>query len=99
MVNGEVIVIVEVQEVMDDVAFQAYRAQARRQLLERGGAIMGRGGELFEGTPALAGPILVQRWPSEQAFREWQSSEDYRPLLALRKRAARLRVIIVSAES
>lgn len=97
MAQGEVLIIVEVQEIFDEEAFNAYRTQARQQLLERGGELLGRGGELFEGSPPLTGSVLVQRWPSEGAFREWQASDDYRPLLQLRKEAARLRLVLVPA--
>lgn len=97
MANAEILVIVEIQEIFDEAVLKTYQAQARQQLLERGGKVLGRGGDLFEGSPALTGAVLVQRWPSEAAFREWQSSEAYKPLLELRKKAARLRLILVPA--
>ena len=97
MIAGEILVIVEVQEVFDEPIFEAYRAQAREQLLARGGTLLGRGGVLFEGAPPVALSVLVQRWPSEEEFLTWQASEDYAPLLALRNRAARLRITIVPA--
>jgi hypothetical protein len=50
---------------------------------------------LFEGEPV--GRLLIQRWPSETAFREWQASEEYRPLRERRMRAADLRIAIVAA--
>lgn len=99
MTTDEILVIVEVQEIFDEAIFEAYRAQAREQLLARGGTLLGRGGVLFEGTPAAALSVLVQRWPSEHAFRTWQASTDYAPLLELRKKAAQLRITIVPAVS
>lgn len=90
-----VLVIVEMIRVKDQEQLTAYQGQARQQLLERGGKLLARGGETFEGAP-LTGPVLIQRWPSEQAFRDWQESEAYRPLLALRKEAAEIRLTIVA---
>lgn len=97
MVDGEVLVIIEIQEILDEALLRSYQAQARQQLLERGAELLGRGGILFEGSPPLMGVVLIQRWPSEAAFREWQGSESYQPLLELRTRAARLRMTLVPA--
>ena len=97
METEEILVIVEVQDVFDQDMFEAYRAQAREQLLARGGTLLARGGSLFEGSPSLGSSVLVQRWPSETAFREWQRSDDYAPLLALRGTAAQIRITIVPA--
>lgn len=94
MADGEVIVVVEVQEIIDPEAYENYRSQAQQQFGRYGGTILGRGGFCFEGDP-VHGPVLLQRWPSEQAFRQWQSSEEYKPLLELRRRAVKLRLIIV----
>lgn len=92
---GGVLVVIETVAVRDRDQFLAYQAQAREQLLERGGVVVARGGVTFEGA-SLTGPVLIQRWPSEQAFRDWQASEEYRPLLALRRNAADLRMTFVS---
>lgn len=97
MSQGSVIVIIEVQEVIDEAAHLAYREQARVQLLERGAELIGRGGTLFEGQPAAGSAVLVQRWPSEEAFRAWQASPEYAPLRAIREKAARIRILIVNA--
>ena len=97
MADGEILVIVEIQEILDEGVLKAYQVQARQQLLERGGKVLGRGGELFEGAPPLTGSVLIQRWASAAAFREWQSSEAYKPLRELRKKAAKLRLILVPA--
>jgi uncharacterized protein (DUF1330 family) len=94
-----VLVIVEVQEIFDAAAFNGYRARARRQLTEQGGTLLGRGGALFEGSPDVGLAVLVQHWPSEVAFREWQASEAYAPLRVMRDKSARLRIMIVPAEA
>lgn len=94
MTDIEVIVVVEVRKVVDRDALQNYQSQARQQLGRYGGVVLARGGTCFEGDPPLSG-LLLQRWPSEEAFRKWQTSEEYRPLLELRRRAAEIRLIIV----
>ena len=57
--------------------------------------MIGRDGSSFEGE--LVGPILLQRRPSEAEFRAWQESDEYKPLLNRRKRAADLRIAILAA--
>ncbi len=91
----EVLVLVEVCVVHDAVALAAYQAEARKQMAQRGGVVIGRGGSPFEGEPL--GPLVNQRWPSEADFRAWQESEDYKPLLERRKSAAELRIVILPA--
>jgi uncharacterized protein (DUF1330 family) len=95
-IGAEIYVVVEIQEVFDPDALAEYQAQARQQLLERGGVLVARGNCTFEGSPPV-GQTLVQRWPSEAAFREWQESDDYRPLLERRKSCVRLRIAILGA--
>lgn len=90
-----VLVVIETIRVLDPELLAGYQAQAREQLMARGGKLLARGGVAFEGPP-LTGPVLIQRWPTEQAFRDWQESEEYRPLMALRKKAVELRLTIVS---
>lgn len=96
MAEGEVFVIVEIKEVIDPAGLQAYQEEARKQLRERGGLVLGRGGVAYEGDD-LRGAVLIQRWPSEAVFREWQASEAYRPLLERRRKAVKLRLLIVPA--
>lgn len=95
MPEQEVIVIVEVQAVHNAVALDAYRTQVRGQMTAFGGRLLARGGSLFEGTPPLEHGLLLQHWPSEEAFRAWQSSDAYAPLLRIRNEAARVRISIV----
>ncbi len=91
-----VFVVVEIFEVRDAKALREYQAGARAQLAAFGGVVIGRGGEAFDGVPPF-GPLLIQRWPSADAFKTWQASDDYRPLLELRRRAANLRIAIIPA--
>lgn len=86
-----VLVLVEVLEVRDPDRYREYQLAARTQLGPRGGVVVGRGAQMIEGTPAF-GTVLVQRWPSAQAFLDWQASAEYAPLKALRQEVATIRI-------
>lgn len=92
--SGSVLVVIETLRVSDREQFTAYQQQARQQVIDRGATLVARGAEAVEG-PAPSGPLLIQRWQSAQAFRDWQESEEYRPLLELRRGAAEVRLTIV----
>jgi uncharacterized protein (DUF1330 family) len=94
MSNEEVFVVVEIVEVMDEELLKTYQAGARAQVAGFGGKVIGRGVTTFEGDPPFA-MLMVQKWPNEAAFRNWQQSDAYRPLLQKRQRAAKLRIGIV----
>ena len=91
--NENVLVIVEVAAVRDPAMLKSYQLRAREQIGRHGGAVLARGGSMLEGAPF--GPLLVQRWPSEQAFRAWQESAEYEPLRDLRRTCADLRIVVV----
>ncbi len=94
MQNQEVLVVVEIRSVKDAEAMKTYQMGARQQIGAYGATVIARGGSTLEGAPAF-GPLMVQRWPSEQAFRTWQDSDDYRPLRALRQSCADLRIAVI----
>ena len=94
MQDSEVLVVVEVRSVTDPEAMKTYQNGARQQIGAYGASVIARGGSTLEGAPAF-GPLMVQRWPSEQAFRSWQDSEEYRPLRAVRESCADLRIAVI----
>jgi uncharacterized protein (DUF1330 family) len=94
MPNEEVFVVVEIVEVLDDELLKTYQAGARAQVAGFGGTVIGRGVKTFEGGPEFA-MLMIQKWPSEAAFRKWQESDAYRPLLQKRQQAVRMRIGIV----
>ena len=93
MSDGGVLVVVEIAEVRDPAALKTYQLGAREQIARHGGTVLARGGVTVEGIPF--GPLLVQRWKSELAFRAWQESAEYRPLRELRKSCADLRIAVI----
>jgi len=92
--NEAVLVVVEIEEIFDADALASYQTAARQQLLERGGVLVARGDRVVEGTEAVK-QMLIQRWPSEASFLEWQASDAYRPLLEQRRKCVKLRIIIL----
>ena len=94
MSDAAVLVVVEMTAVRDPEQLKTYQSGARVQLGARGGVVVARGISPVEGSPPF-GALLVQQWPSERAFREWQQSEEYRPLKALRERCVDMRIAVV----
>lgn len=92
--EGEVLVIVEQQVVYDAEALAKYQAGAREQAARRGAQVVARGGAVHEGEPESLF-YVIQRWPSAKAFRDWQDSEEYRPLKEARMKAFKVRLSIV----
>lgn len=93
MSDEGVLVIVEIAAVRDPAALKSYQLGAREQLGRYGATVLARGGSTVEGAPF--GPFLVQKWPSEQAFRAWQASAEYQPLRDLRRSCADLRIAVI----
>jgi uncharacterized protein (DUF1330 family) len=94
MSNEEVFVVVEIVEVLDEELLKTYQAGARAQVAGFGGTVVGRGVRTFEGEPEFA-MLMIQKWPDEASFRNWQASDAYRPLLEKRNQAVRMRIGIV----
>ncbi len=94
MAAGEVLVVAELQRVHDAEGLKLYQQGARAQIARFGGVVLGRGDSCFEGSPSFEN-VLVQKWPSAEAFAAWQNSEDYRPLRETRQRCADMRIAIV----
>jgi uncharacterized protein (DUF1330 family) len=94
MTEAAVLIVVEMTAVRDADQLKAYQTAARAQIAERGGIVVARGTSPVEGSPP-PGTLLIQKWPSEQAFRDWQDSEAYKPLKALRLQCVDMRIAVV----
>jgi uncharacterized protein (DUF1330 family) len=90
---GKVLVVAETRAVHDEERMEVYRQGATVQLAKWGGKILGIGTIAGEGEPFAL--LMVQEWPSEERYREWQESEEYRPLLQIRKAVADIRYAFV----
>ena len=88
-------VIAEVS-VTDPEGYEQYKPLAGASVAASGGTYEVRGGavESLEGEP-VSGRIVVLRFESLQAARDWYNSDDYQAALPLRQAAALSRVFIV----
>ena len=83
-------------DVFDPEAFDAYRAHAPETIQRYGGEYIVRGGvyEVLEGPDPLP-RLVVIRFPSMSAAKDWYGSPDYRKLLAVRQRSAKTNLVLV----
>jgi uncharacterized protein (DUF1330 family) len=88
-------VIAEV-EVTDPAAYEDYRKQVPAVVTKYGGKFVVRGGriESMEGgwSPKR---IVVLEFPSMEQAQKWYRSDDYAPLIKLRQKASKGKLIIV----
>ncbi|MGC1816109.1 MAG: DUF1330 domain-containing protein [Casimicrobiaceae bacterium] len=77
-------------EVTDQAAYDEYRKGVPATIAAHGGRFLVRGGavEVLEGD-FVPRRVVVLEFPDAVALKRWYHSPEYRPLLALRKRAAR----------
>ena len=82
--------------VKDPALFEEYRGKVGATIEKYGGRYIVRGGstEVLEGEwqPRR---VVVLEFPSLERAKEWYNSADYRPLIALRQRAADTQVVMV----
>ena len=83
-------------DVTDPVVFEQYRAGVPATIAAYGGKYIVRGGalEALEGTWQPKRVIVLQ-FDSMVRLKEWYSSKDYAPLLALRQKCANTNVIAI----
>ncbi|MHB8493111.1 MAG: DUF1330 domain-containing protein [Casimicrobiaceae bacterium] len=76
-------------EVTDQAAYDEYRKGVPATTAAHGGRFLVRGGavEVLEGD-FVPRRVVVLEFPDAGALKRWYRSPEYRPLLALRKRAA-----------
>lgn len=91
--NGYVIGEVEVK---DAATYEEYRKHVLATIQKYGGRFLVRGGrnEGLEGT-APAGRIVILEFPSYDQAARWYRSPEYAPLITLRQKASKGRLILV----
>jgi len=94
MVDGAVLVVIEILSVKDPAGLQTYIRRASELIGALGGRLVAQGGGPIEGQPGF-GPLAIQRWPSEAAFRAWLASDAYKPLDEIRLASATMRAAVV----
>jgi len=82
-------------EVIEPVAFQEYRSRIGATVEQYGGKFVVRGGRVNpkEGDwqPRL---VVMLEFPSLEQAERWYASSEYKPLIAMREKAARTHLII-----
>ncbi len=83
-------------EVTDPAAFQEYRNRVGATVEQYGGRFVVRGGrvDLKEGDWQPHRLLMVE-FPSLEQAEHWYNSAEYKPLIAIREKAARTQMIIV----
>jgi uncharacterized protein (DUF1330 family) len=88
-------VIAEI-EVTDPAAYEDYRKQVPAVVSKYGGKFVVRGGriEALEGgwSPKR---LVVLEFPSMEQAQKWYRSSDYAPLIKLRQKASRGKIVMV----
>lgn len=83
-------------EVTDPAVYDEYRKQVPATVAKYGGRFLVRGGKVepLEGgwSPRR---VVTLEFPSMEQAQKWYRSEEYAPLLQLRQRASRGRLILV----
>jgi uncharacterized protein (DUF1330 family) len=94
MSEAPVFIVIEVISVQDPEGLKTYAQRASQLIGPLGGQIVAQGGATIGSEPGFA-PLVIQRWPSEGAFRAWLESDAYRPLNEIRLASATMRATIV----
>jgi len=94
MLEKPVLVVVEVISVKDRKGLQTYSKRAAELIGPLGGVVIGQGAIPVEEEAGFS-PLVIQRWPSESAFRAWLDSDAYQPLREIRLASATMRAAIV----
>jgi len=83
-------------EVIDSAAYEEYRAKVPGTIAAYGGRYLARSAaaEVLEGDWSPKRFVILE-FPSLAQLKAWYQSPEYRPLLEIRKRAARTSVIVV----
>ena len=82
-------------DVTDPSAYEEYRKRVLATVQKHGGRFLARGGraEALEGA-APPKRVVVLEFPSYEKALEWYRSAEYAPLIKLRQRAAKGRLIL-----
>jgi len=83
-------------DVMDPAAYEDYRKQVGAVVTKYGGRFIARGGgvEALEGGWSPKRLVLLE-FPSMEQALEWYRSPEYAPLIKLRQKASRGRLVAI----
>jgi uncharacterized protein (DUF1330 family) len=88
--------IVDIARIHDEETYARYRSQVTAGLEAAGGRYLVRGGdvEVIEGT-LRPGRLVIVRFDSIEAARQWWSSPEYEPLRKLREASTSSNMVLV----
>jgi uncharacterized protein (DUF1330 family) len=83
-------------EVTEPAAYEDYRKQVLAVVTQYGGRFIARGGrtETLEGSPAPKRLVMLE-FPSFEQAQKWYRSPEYAPLIAMRQKASRGRLVLI----
>ena len=83
-------------EVTDPATYEDYRKQVLATVTQYGGRFIVRGGQV-EGLEGGWAPkrFVALEFPSMDQARKWYHSEEYKPLIALRQKGSRGKLVFV----
>lgn len=87
-------------DVTDPALFETYRPLAAASIAEFGGRYLVRGGakEVLEGDMPAPRSVLLE-FPSPERAMEWYNSPQYQHALAIRKRAAKTDLVLLTGQA
>jgi len=87
-------------EVTEPKGYEDYRKQVLAVVTQYGGRFIARGGkaETLEGSPP-ARRLVILEFPSIEQAQKWYRSPEYAPLIALRQKHSRGRLVLVEGVS
>ncbi len=94
MHEKSVLAVIEVISLEDKEGLRTYSKRASELIGCLGGVVVGQGAIPVDEEASFS-PLVIQRWPSEGAFRTWLDSDAYRALREIRLASATMRVAIV----
>jgi len=81
-------------EVTDPAVYDDYRKQVLATITKYGGRFLVRGGKAEAMEGAMPKRMVLLEFPSYEQALQWYRSPEYAPLITLRQKAARGRLII-----
>lgn len=87
-------------EVTDPAGYEAYRKRVPAVLAAHGGRFLARGGSItaLEGSWSPERLVIIE-FPDMTALKSWYESPQYRPLIELRNRHARSKLIAIEGSA
>ena len=89
--------IVASVEITDHAAYEEYRQRVPAVIAAYGGRYLARGGAVqrLEGDVPINNRLVILEFPGMEQLKAFYNSAEYQPLLAIRQRAAKSKLLAV----